>query len=118
MLQALALTLALAMHPEEALIRCVAAGMGVDADYAVCIAWRESGMDPLATGELGEQGLFQIHPRTGCWVAEQLGWERYDGYDPLTNTVMGLWLLRQGYDDWFSTACDCRRAPAGGYRAN
>lgn len=108
----------LLMPPEELLIRRVAAAMGVDADYAVCIAWRESGMDRHATGKLGEQGLFQIHPRTARWVADRLGWTTYDTYEPLTNIVMGLWLLRNGFDDWFATSCGCRANPAGGYRAN
>jgi len=40
-------------------------------------------------------------------VADTWGWERYDGYDPATNALMGVWLLRQGYDDWFSTKTLC-----------
>lgn len=107
MLPTLALLAALSMTPEEMLIRHTAGAMGVDADYAACIAWHESRFDPQATGALGEEGLFQILPSTGAWVADTWGWERYDGYDPATNALMGVWLLRQGYDDWFSTKRLC-----------
>lgn len=107
MLPTLALLAALGMNPHEALVRHTAGAMGVDADYAACIAWHESRFDPQATGALGEEGLFQILPSTGAWVADTWGWERYDGYDPATNALMGVWLLRQGYDDWFSTKTLC-----------
>ena len=107
MLPTIALLAALAMDPHEALIRHTAGALGVDADYAACIAWHESRFDPRATGALGEEGLFQILPSTGRWVAGRWGWRRYDGFDPATNTLMGVWLIRQGYDDWFSTKRLC-----------
>ena len=107
MLPTLALLAALAMTPEEALIRHTADALGVDANYAACIAWHESRFDPRAVGALGEEGLFQILPSTGRWVASRWGWQRYDGFDPATNAVMGVWLIRQGYDDWFSTKRLC-----------
>ena len=103
----LALLAALTMDPHEMLIRHTAGAMGVDADYAACIAWHESRFDPRATGSLGEEGLFQILPSTGEWVAAEWGWKRYDGYDAATNAIMGVWLIRQGYDDWFSTKGLC-----------
>lgn len=107
MLPTLALLVALSMTPEEMLIRHTAGAMGVDADFAVCIAWHESRFDPRATGALGEEGLFQILPSTGEWIAAKWGWADYDGYDAATNAMMGVWLLRQGYDDWFSTKRLC-----------
>jgi soluble lytic murein transglycosylase-like protein len=107
MIPTLALLAALTMTPQELLIRHVAGAMGVNADYAVCIAWHESKLDPRAVGTLGEEGMFQILPSTGEWIAETWGWECYDGFDPATNTMMGVWLLRQGYDDWFSTKRFC-----------
>ena len=107
MLPTLALLTALMQTPEEALIRHTATAMGVDPDYAACIAWHESRFDPQATGALGEEGLFQILPATGEWIAAEWGWERYDGYDAATNAMMGVWLLAQGYDDWFSTKGLC-----------
>ena len=107
MLPTLALLAALSMSPQEILIRHTAGAMGVDADYAVCIAWHESRFDPRAVGALGEEGLFQILPSTGRWVATTWSWERYDGFDPATNALMGVWLIRQGYDDWFSTKRLC-----------
>jgi len=107
MLPTLALLAALSMTPEEMLIRHTAGAMGVDADYAACIAWHESRFDPQATGALGEEGLFQILPSTGEWIAAKWGWADYDGYDAATNALMGVWLLRQGYDDWFSTKGLC-----------
>ena len=107
MLPTLALLAALSMTPEEMLIRHTAGAMGVDADYAACIAWHESRFDPQATGALGEEGLFQILPSTGEWIAAKWGWADYDGYDPATNAMMGVWLLRQGYDAWFSTKRLC-----------
>lgn len=107
MLPTLALLAALSMNPHEALVRHTAGAMGVDADYAACIAWHESRFDPQATGALGEEGLFQILPSTGEWIAAKWGWADYDGYDAATNAMMGVWLLRQGYDDWFSTKGLC-----------
>lgn len=107
MLPTLALLAALSMNPHEALVRHTAGAMGVDADYAACIAWHESRFDPRATGALGEEGLFQILPSTGEWIAAKWGWADYDGYDAATNAMMGAWLLRQGYDDWFSTKGLC-----------
>jgi len=108
MLSTLALLAALTLSPHELLVRQAATAMDVDPDYAACVVARESEWNPAAVGALGEEGLFQILPSTGKWIASQWGWKSYDGFDPITNALMGTWLLAQGYDDWFSTARFCQ----------
>ena len=107
-LPTVALLLTLQQSPHEFMVRQMATAFGVEPDYAACIVARESEWDTQAVGALGEEGLFQILPSTGQWIAERWGWQGYDGFDPSTNAMMGLWILRQGYDDWLSTARLCR----------
>lgn len=60
-----------------------------------CIADRESGWNPYATGSAGERGIFQIHPVHVSW----LGWYKWSQlYDPVTNAWAAVTLYRRaGY---------------------
>lgn len=91
------------MTPTTALIDYAAEAMGQNAAYCQCIAYHESRYDVNAVGALGERGLFQILPSTGDWIAEQWGLQEYDAFDPATNTMMAMWLLKEGHHEWFST---------------
>lgn len=44
--------------------------------------------DPSATGDEGEVGLFQIHPRYHAARAAKFGWTMNDLYDPAKNVVV------------------------------
>ena len=96
------------MTPATALIDYAAEAMGQNPAYAQCIAYHESRYDPNAVGALGEAGLFQLHPDTHPWVAAQWGLQEYDAFDPATNTMMAMWLLKEGYHEWFSTHPLCQ----------
>jgi len=96
------------MTPTTALIDHAAEMMGQNAAYCRCIAYHESGYDANAVGALGERGLYQILPSTGDWIAEQWGLPSYDAFDPAMNTMMAMWLLKEGHNEWFSTHDLCR----------
>lgn len=79
-------------------IRCVwtAGGYGWERDYAVAVATCESGLDPNATGALGEVGLFQLRPEYHAWR-----WRGKNGYDPVVNSEAALGLRRDsGWGPW------------------
>ena len=46
---------------------------------------QESGFDKFAVSSAGAQGLAQIMPDTGDWIALQLGLRNYDIFEPKTN---------------------------------
>lgn len=59
---------------------------------------QESLFQSFATSTAAAQGLMQIIPDTGAWVAEQLGWPNYtnnDVYRPYVNVEFGTYYL-----DW------------------
>lgn len=97
------------MTPTTALIDHAARAMGQNAAYCQCIAYHESRYDVNAVGALGEAGLFQLHPDTHPWIAEQWGLQAYDAFDPATNTMMAMWLLKEGRHEWFSTHGLCKQ---------
>jgi len=97
----------------ERLVTSAAEMQGVNPEYALCIAKAESDLDPNAVGKLREVGLFQILPSTGEWIAGKWGLTTYDLTDPATNTLMGLWLIQEGYHDWYSTHPLCQHHLGG-----
>ncbi|MBI5931696.1 MAG: tetratricopeptide repeat protein [Chloroflexi bacterium] len=59
---------------------------------------QESLFQSFATSSAAAQGLMQIIPDTGAWIATQLGWENYtnsDVYRPYVNVEFGTYYL-----DW------------------
>lgn len=67
---------------------------GLDPHLVMGIIWAESKFNPNATSNKDAKGLMQIIPRTGSWIAGQVGISQYDDemlYDPETNIMFGCW---------------------------
>ena len=84
-------------YPMEytALIQENAALQGFDPAYAAAIILAESGYDPQAVSSVNAQGLMQILPDTGIWLAGKFDEEYVEGclFDPATNIRYGCWYL-------------------------
>lgn len=68
----------------------------LDPHLVMSIIWVESKFKSDATSNKNARGLMQIIPRTGQWIAEQVGLSHYDDdmlYDPKTNIMFGCWYL-------------------------
>ena len=103
----IALTIALLVHfaPEEIprsypmeytdLIRSNAAQQGIEPAQAAAVILAESGYDPMAVSNVNAQGLMQIMPDTGKWLAGKFDEEYVEGclFDPATNIRYGCWYL-------------------------
>lgn len=112
MIPTLALLAALAMHPQEFMVRQMAETMGVNPDRAACIVERESEWDADAVGDLhlGEPsvGLWQWRLESWRHVRARMGLSTEDRRrDPVASTSAALWWIRQGYGDWWSAAKHC-----------
>lgn len=73
------------------------------AEEAVDQAWCETGgtLDPNSTGDEGEVGLLQIHPRYHTGRAAKFGWTMADLYDPYKNVVVGADIYAEsGWGPW------------------
>ena len=77
------------------LIRANAAEQEIDPAYVAAIILAESSYNPDATSAVNAQGLMQIMPDTGAWLAGKFGEEYADGclYDPDTSIRYGCWYL-------------------------
>ena len=77
------------------LIRENAQRFGIDPAYAASIVLAESSYDPNAVSSVNAQGLMQIMPDTGKWIAGKFKEEYVDGclFDPATNIRYGCWYL-------------------------
>ncbi len=77
------------------LIRENAARQGVDPAYIAAVILAESSYDPLAVSSVNAQGLMQIIPDTGVWLAGKFDEEYSEGclFDPATNIRYGSWYL-------------------------
>ena len=77
------------------LIRANAAEQEIDPAYVAAIILAESSYNPDATSAVNAQGLMQIMPDTGAWLAGKFGEEYEDGclYDPETSIRYGCWYL-------------------------
>lgn len=88
----------------EQIIRDGFARFGADvAEQAVDQAWCETGqtLDPNSTGDEGEVGLLQIHPRYHTERAAKFGWTMADLYDPAKNvTVAADIYAESGWQPW------------------
>ena len=77
------------------LIRENAYRFGIDPAYAASIVLAESSYDPNAVSSVNAQGLMQIMPDTGKWIAGKFDEEYAEGclFDPATNIRYGCWYL-------------------------
>lgn len=77
------------------LIRTNAAQQEIDPAYVAAIILAESSYRPDATSAVNAQGLMQIMPDTGAWLAGKFGEKYTDGclYDPETSIRYGCWYL-------------------------
>ena len=95
-------------HENELTIRCFARKIGVDADTAVLIATRESGLNELAHNAYTDcRGLFQHLGR--YWPSRVQTYarllSRYDvrstsAYNPRTNALVAVAMARSGWGPW------------------
>ena len=77
------------------LIRERAAAEGLDPAYVAAIILAESSYDPMAHSHADAQGLMQIVPDTGRWLARKFDETYTEGclYQPETNVRYGCWYL-------------------------
>ena len=74
-------------------IEKAAAAYGLPVSLVFGVVHTESRFQPNAVSPVGAQGLMQIMPETGLWLAVKLGIDEYDLMDPETNLNMGCWYL-------------------------
>lgn len=82
------------------LVMEAAAKHQVDPRLIAAVVTVESQWDPTTVGLAGEQGLMQILPSTGAWLARRAGVQEYDLADPRINLDLGacyLAVLLQDY---------------------
>lgn len=77
------------------LIRSRAQSEGLEPAYVASVILAESGYDPNAVSGVNAQGLMQIMPETGEWIAGKFDESYTDGclFDPETNIRYGCWYL-------------------------
>lgn len=77
------------------LIRSNAAMQGIEPAQVAAVILAESGYDPNAVSSVNAQGLMQIMPDTGKWLAGKFDEEYVEGclFDPATNIRYGCWYL-------------------------
>ena len=77
------------------LIRSNAAMQGIEPAQAAAVILAESGYDPMAISNVNAQGLMQIMPDTGKWLAGKFDEEYVEGclFDPATNIRYGCWYI-------------------------
>ena len=78
----------------EEIERC-AAENNLESAYVASVVLAESSYNPEAVSSVGAQGLMQIMPETGRWIAGKLGETYEEGclFDPETNLRYGCWYL-------------------------
>ena len=79
----------------EDLIRAYAADNGLPPAYPAAVIMAESSYRPEVVSSANAQGLMQLLPETGQWVAGKLGETYEEGclFDPETNIRYGCWFL-------------------------
>ena len=90
-------------------IRAAAGEWELDPAYAASVVMAESSYRPDAVSSVNAQGLMQIVPETGDWIAGRLGETYVEGQllDPATNLRYGCWYLKwlmDRYADDMATA--------------
>ena len=83
----------------RAIIRIECRHSGVSADFALCVAQRESGLDPGAIGDHGEAvGLYQFHPGTWRRFRAEMGLPLDDlRADARESARTACWAFANGY---------------------
>jgi soluble lytic murein transglycosylase len=74
--------------------RAAAAEFGVDPLLLWAVMKQESAFAVRAVSTSNAQGLMQVVPSTWAWIAERLGEEPGDPFDPGTNVRYAAWYLR------------------------
>lgn len=107
---ALTLTAALRFLPAPAIVAMLADSAGMAPRQAACMVQAESRWDTLAVGALGERGLWQIHPTTWQFAREKMCADTsFDlAFDPLENTRTAVWLIANGYGEWWTSWRGCK----------
>jgi phage shock protein A len=93
-----------------ALIRDRFASLGPNAtDIALCVAERESNIDPLAVNPAtGAAGVFQFIPSTWASLSELAGRGGASVFDARSNVAVAVWTVAHyGWHPWRSAAGDC-----------
>lgn len=77
------------------LIRANAEAFDLEPAYVAAVVLAESSYDPNAVSAVNAQGLMQIMPQTGEWIAGKFQETYVDGclFDPETNLRYGCWYL-------------------------
>ena len=77
------------------LIRSRAVAEGLEPAYVAAVILAESSYNPQAVSSVNAQGLMQIMPETGEWIAGKFDETYVDGclFDPETNIRYGCWYL-------------------------
>lgn len=77
------------------LIRENAAAFNLDPAYVASVILAESSYNPQAVSSVNAQGLMQIMPETGEWIAGKFKESYVEGclFDPATNVRYGCWYL-------------------------
>jgi len=83
----------LAPEKYRLLVVTTAEQYGVDPRLVAAVITVESRWNPDAVGSHGEQGLMQILPSTGEWLAGVMGLTDYQLSDPATSVEMGTFYL-------------------------
>jgi len=79
----------------QELIREYAEDNGLEPAYVASVILAESSYRPEAVSSVGAQGLMQIMPKTGEWIAGKFDEDYLEGslFDPATNIRYGCWYL-------------------------
>lgn len=83
-------------------LEAAASRVGLDPAWAYGLIRQESRFLLNAKSSVGAQGLMQIMPNTGRWIAKKLGYGEFktdDLHDMKTNIHFGTFYLRSVYDD-------------------
>ena len=77
------------------LIQQYAVEQGLEPAYIAAIIMSESSFNPDATSNVNAQGLMQIMPETGEWIAGKFDETYAEGclYEPETNVKYGCWYM-------------------------
>jgi len=98
------------LHSIRKVIQDWAAYYGVDPDFLLCIAGRESGLSRTALGKNGEVGLFQFMDVSWVLVRKAMGlltwtWLRLDVGESARTAAYAIGVLDLAR--WWSTRGEC-----------
>ncbi len=85
------------------LVLAEAQANGLDPLLLFALIWQESLFQGQAISQAGAQGLTQVIPPTGEWIALQMRWPDYQAehlYRPYLNVKFGAWYLARQLEDF------------------